>query len=188
MSLYYTCNTCSAHIEADTVRASALAYFDAIRSFKAEFMQVSSVDNIPRYGQVLMTKPGLLKWNYYPPTPVSIVIKGTTISYYDKELEEYSYTTANNTIINLLISDMKNTSIIDFVRIETVNNQKVVTIHDKKSEVQAEIIFDMNPITIVKLNISNPDSTTSIQFYNISNNIPIDKREFKHDISHYYSE
>uniref|UniRef100_UPI0030846FA7 Outer membrane lipoprotein carrier protein LolA n=1 Tax=Ehrlichia ruminantium (strain Gardel) TaxID=302409 RepID=UPI0030846FA7 len=176
-----------ADIRVDTIK-NALTYFDAVRSFKAEFIQISSTDNIPRYGQVLMRKPGLLKWNYYPPTPVSIIIKGKTISYYDRELEEYSYTTINSPIINLLSSDMKNISTIDFVNIDTVNNQKIVTLYDKKSESQAEVIFNINPITIVGLNISNPDSTTSIQFYNISSNIPIDKAEFKHDISHYYSE
>ncbi|GAT76668.1 putative exported protein [Ehrlichia ruminantium] len=189
LNSYYICNAYSINTKTDnTVRTNSLTYFDAVRSFKADFMQISSSEDIPRYGYVLMKKPGLLKWDYYPPTPVSIVIKGTTISYYDRELEEYSYTIVNNPIIGLLSSDIKNISTIDFINIDTVNNQKIVTLHDKKSDLYAEVIFNTDPITIVGLNILNPDSKTSIQFYNISSNIPIDKREFKHDISHYYSE
>ncbi|CEI84776.1 outer membrane lipoprotein carrier protein LolA [Ehrlichia minasensis] len=169
----------------EEIKAEALSYFNAIHSLKAEFVQTSSTNNVAQYGMVIMKKPGLLKWDYYPPTPASIIIQGTTISYYDKELEEYSYSIINNPIINLLSSDIKNTEDIIFTNISTVDNNKIITLQDKKTQTQAVVIFNVNPITIAGLNIINPDFTIYIKFYNIQNNITIKKSEFKHNTYHY---
>ncbi|AHX04258.1 outer membrane lipoprotein carrier protein LolA [Ehrlichia japonica] len=160
-------------------------YFNAIHSFKAEFIQTNSINNATQYGMVIMKKPGLLKWDYYPPTPASIIIQGTNVSYYDKELEEYSYSIINNPIINLLSSNIQNTKDIIFLNISTVDNKKIITIQDQKNQLQADVIFNIHPTEIVGLNIANPDSITYIKFYNIQNNITIAETEFKHNTSYY---
>ena len=169
----------------EAVKLESLTYFNAIHSFKAEFIQTNSINNATQYGIVMMKKPGLLKWDYYPPTPASIIIQGTTVSYYDKELEEYSYSIINNPIINFLSSNIQNTKDIIFVNISTVDNKKVITIQDQKTGSQADVIFNIHPIAIVGLNIANPDSITYIKFYNIQNNVTITETEFRHNTSYY---
>ncbi|AHC39553.1 LolA family protein [Ehrlichia muris] len=169
----------------EAVKVESLTYFNAIHSFKAEFIQTNSINNATQYGIVMMKKPGLLKWDYYPPTPASIIIQGTTVSYYDKELEEYSYSIINNPIINFLSSNIQNTKDIIFVNISTVDNKKVITIQDQKTGLQADVIFNIHPIAIVGLNIANPDSITYIKFYNIQNNVTITETEFRHNTSYY---
>ncbi|AAZ68877.1 LolA family protein [Ehrlichia canis] len=169
----------------EKIKVEALSYFNTIHSFKAEFVQTNSANNVAQYGTLIMKKPGLLKWDYYAPTPASIIIQGTTISYYDKELEEYSYAIVNNPIINLLSSDIKNIEDIIFTNISTVDNNKIITLQDKKTQILAAVVFNVNPITIVGLNIINPDSTIYIKFYNIQNNITIEESEFKHNTFYY---
>ncbi|ABD45426.1 outer membrane lipocarrier LolA family protein [Ehrlichia chaffeensis str. Heartland] len=169
----------------ETIKEELLSYFSAIHSFKAEFVQTSSANNDIQHGMVFMKKPGLLKWDYYPPTPASIIMHGRTISYYDKELEEYSYSIINNPIINLLSSDIKDIKDIIFLNTSTTDSKKVITIQDQKTALLADIIFNTNPITIVGLNIASPDSITYIKFYNIQNNITIKDTEFKHSTSYY---
>ena len=175
-NVFYSFNVYSS----EEIKLKALPYFNAINSFKAEFVQTNSANNTVQYGIALMKKPGLLKWDYYPPIPISIIIKETIISYYDKELEEYSYSKINNPIIKSLSSDIKNIPNIEFLDINTVDNKKVVTIKDTETDMQADIIFNTDPISIVGLNISTSDSTTYVQFYNIQNNIIIKESEFKH--------
>ncbi|WDM85487.1 outer membrane lipoprotein carrier protein LolA [Ehrlichia sp. JZT12] len=167
----------------EEVKLEALPYFNAVKSFKAEFVQTNSANHTVQYGTVLMKKPGLLKWDYHPPTPISIIIRESIISYYDKEFEEYSYSTINNPIIRVLSSDIKHIENIEFININTIDNQKVVTIKYTKADIQADIIFNIDPISIIGFNISNSDSVTYIQFYNIQNNTTIEDKEFKHTYS-----
>ncbi|KJV63422.1 MULTISPECIES: LolA family protein [Ehrlichia] len=169
----------------EAIKVESLMYFNAIHSFKAEFIQTNSINNATQYGMVMMKKPGLLKWDYYPPTPASIIIQGATVSYYDKELEEYSYSIINNPIINFLSSNIQNTKDIIFVNISTFDNKKVITIQDQKTQLQADVIFNIHPTAIVGLNIANPDSITYIKFYNIQNNVTITETEFRHNTSYY---
>ena len=182
---FVMCSFSTHSYSSETIKVQSLMYFNAIHSFKAEFIQTNSINNTAQYGMVLMKKPGLLKWDYYSPIPVSIIIQGTTVSYYDKELEEYSYSIINNPIINLLSSNIQNTKDIIFLNISTANDKKIITVQDQKTQLQADVIFNIHPIAIVGLNIANPDSITYIKFYNIKNNITITETEFKHNTSYY---
>ncbi|MGN7618776.1 MAG: LolA family protein [Ehrlichia sp.] len=164
----------------EEVKLQALQYFNAVHSFKAEFVQTNSTSSAVQYGIALMKKPGLLKWDYHPPIPISIIIREATISYYDKELEEYSYSIINNPIISILSTDIQHIENIEFLNINTIDNTKIVTVKYAKADIQADIIFSTDPISITGFNVSTPDSTTYIQFYNIQNNIIIKETELKH--------
>ncbi|QXK91643.1 outer membrane lipoprotein carrier protein LolA [Neoehrlichia mikurensis] len=149
-----------------------------ILSFKADFTQIN-YDNSIQQGFVIMLKPGFLKWNYYPPTHISIVIKKKIITYYDKELKEYTYAPANNPIFDLLSNNVSN--IINFNCINVVNypNTQIATIKDLSTNSIIKVTFNKIPIAITKLSINYPSQQDiTIKFDNIITNQFISKKEF----------
>ncbi|KJV69480.1 outer membrane lipoprotein carrier protein LolA [Candidatus Neoehrlichia procyonis] len=151
--------------------------FNRILSFKANFTQINP--NSIQHGFVIMLKPGFLKWNYYPPTHISIVIKKKVITYYDKELKEYTYAPVNNAILDLLSNNISSIPNINCVNITSYANIETATIKDFNTNSIIKVTFNKIPIAITELSISSPSQqNTIIKFNNIITNQPISKKEF----------
>lgn len=77
-------------------------YLDSIRTMRSKFYQVGADGSISR-GVISMMRPGRLRIEYAPPTPALIVADGKWLIYYDKELEEPSYVSIDDTLAGFLI-------------------------------------------------------------------------------------
>lgn len=65
-------------------------YLNAISTLSSRFMQVTSQGHFAQ-GQFLMARPGRMRIDYDPPTPVLIVSDGTWVMYKDEELDQISH-------------------------------------------------------------------------------------------------
>ena len=61
-----------------------------IKILKAHFVQVSS-NGAYAEGEAYVDRPGHLRFDYDPPTPVLIIANGLSLLYYDKELKEATF-------------------------------------------------------------------------------------------------
>jgi outer membrane lipoprotein-sorting protein len=77
------------------------AYLKVIESIKADFSQVAPSGDVSE-GVFYMKRPGKMRWEYKPPTPILLVADGKTITYYDAELEQVSYIDIEDTIAGFL--------------------------------------------------------------------------------------
>lgn len=68
----------------------AQKYLNAISTMRAKFLQVTSQGQYAQ-GEFLMSRPGRMRIDYDPPTPVLIVSDGTFVMYKDEELDQRSY-------------------------------------------------------------------------------------------------
>lgn len=68
----------------------AQKYLNAISTMRAKFLQVTSQGQYAQ-GVFLMSRPGRMRIDYDPPTPVLIVSDGTFVMYKDEELGQRSY-------------------------------------------------------------------------------------------------
>lgn len=80
------------------------AYLNAITTMKAEFMQFASTGEVAQ-GTFYMRRPGRLRIEYLPPSPVLIVGDGHRLIYYDKDLQTANMTPIDDTLAGLLVRE-----------------------------------------------------------------------------------
>lgn len=79
-------------------------YLDGITTMKADFLQVASTGDVAQ-GTFYMRRPGKLRIDYAPPSPVLIVADGHRLIYYDKELETVNMVPIEDTMAAFLVRE-----------------------------------------------------------------------------------
>lgn len=84
---------------ADIARVEA--YLSTISSIVANFSQTSA-DGSAGTGKFYLKRPGKMRWQYNPPTPILLVSDGKTVTYYDAGLDQISYIGVDDTLAGFL--------------------------------------------------------------------------------------
>ncbi len=79
-------------------------YLNSIRTMKARFLQVSSNGEYAE-GDIRLSRPGKLRLDYAPPVPILILVTGSVVLYYDKELKQAQYIGTDQTPAAILVKD-----------------------------------------------------------------------------------
>ncbi len=95
----------------------ALGYLNTISTLRARFVQVSSNGTYAE-GQVLVQRPGRMRFDYDPPVPALLIANGRTLLFYDRELKEASFLPLAETPLWFLIREQVQLS--DDMRVEKV--------------------------------------------------------------------
>lgn len=130
-------------------------YLNSIDTAVAEFMQVAP-DGTISTGMFYLDRPGHLRWQYEPPTPVLIIADGDRLIYYDYELEQVSYLDIEDTLAGFLARDT-----IDFsgdvqaVKLEEEAQAVRVTLERRGDPDQGQLtlIFTERPMILRKLEV-----------------------------------
>lgn len=79
-------------------------YLNTLDTIVADFSQVAP-DGSLASGTFYLSRPGKMRWQYAPPTPVLMVMNGSTLVYYDHELEQVSHIPVDDTMASFLARD-----------------------------------------------------------------------------------
>lgn len=90
----------SAQDKADIARAED--YLNAVNTLKARFLQVSPNGSSVE-GDAYLSRPGRLRMQYDPPSPLLVVADGTFLIVHDKQLGEPSYIPLGSTPAGILV-------------------------------------------------------------------------------------
>ncbi len=92
-------------------------YLNSFESLKADFVQVSSKGGMAQ-GQMLISKPGKLRFEYAPPNPLLIVSDGRWLTIKDKVKEKGDQFPLSSTPLRLVVAPqidlLAETDVIDF--------------------------------------------------------------------------
>ena len=88
--------------QADVARIAA--YLNDVRSMKARFIQVGPNGELAQ-GDLYLRRPGRLRFEYDPPSPLLLVADGFWLILQDKELEQVSRWPVNDTPLGVLVAD-----------------------------------------------------------------------------------
>jgi len=77
------------------------SYISGISTIQAKFNQVAP-DGSVQTGTFYLQRPGKMRWQYNPPTPVLLVSDGDTITYYDSDLGQVNYIALDDTLAGFL--------------------------------------------------------------------------------------
>ncbi|MCH8137513.1 MAG: outer membrane lipoprotein carrier protein LolA [Proteobacteria bacterium] len=90
----------SAADKADIARIER--YLNSISTMRARFLQVAANDELSQ-GWVFISRPGKLRVEYDPPTPVLIIGDGSWLIYHDSELEQTTYRSLESSLAGFLV-------------------------------------------------------------------------------------
>lgn len=76
-------------------------YLSSLTSIVADFSQVAPDGGLTG-GKFFLKRPGKMRWQYDPPTPILMVANGSQMTYYDYELEQVSHIPIDSTLAGFL--------------------------------------------------------------------------------------
>lgn len=79
-------------------------YFNGLTTMRSTFLQASSTGLVAR-GVVWLQRPGRMRFEYAPPSPVLITADGLWLTYQDNELEQTTQIPLNASPLAVLVSD-----------------------------------------------------------------------------------
>ncbi|MDA0781554.1 MAG: outer membrane lipoprotein carrier protein LolA [Rickettsiales bacterium] len=157
-------------------------YLNAIKTLVAPFTQTSSDDGNAD-GTFYLSRPGKLRWEYNPPTPILIIAKGSLLTYYDSELNQISHISLDDGLSGFLTREnisfgSNDISILKF----TKENGKIeITISQKQKEEEGNLTLRFSDETAKLLGMTVTDAigkTTTIDFITLVYDKPISTKLF----------
>jgi len=146
---------------ADT-KASDLAriekYMNNLRTMSAHFFQSSS-DGSEAQGTLYLSRPGKLRVQYDPPTPILIVSDGSQVHYYDSELGQVSTVGLSSTPAAVLVRESyKLGTDIRVVKYERGPGAIRVTLEDAKNPDAGKLTltFQDDPLVLKQWRVIDP--------------------------------
>ena len=151
-------------------------YLSGVHTISSDFIQAAPNGDISN-GKFFLERPGKLRMEYLPPTPVLMVTSGGQIVYYDKELDQITRIPLESTLVGFLARDtvkFDHTVIItDCERgDETVSISLVQTQRPKDGSLTLE--FSDNPLALRRMVVKDSGGQiTTVALNNAHFNFPL---------------
>lgn len=148
-----------------------------IHTLKARFLQAASTGEMAE-GTVYLSRPGRLRVEYDPPTPVLVVANGSYFTFVDTKLKQLSYLGLDATPAGILLR--KNVSFSgEDIRIRTVEEGPGVTeitLISKKDPTAGSLtlVFSLRPFALAQWRVTDAQGiATTVTLQNPETGIPL---------------
>jgi outer membrane lipoprotein-sorting protein len=157
-------------------------YLNEMKSLRADFLQVSSNGAVAT-GKLLMQRPGKMRFEYDPPSPIMLLADGYFLKYIDKDLEQVTHIWLEDTPIGFLLKDDLKLSGSIAVTTFSRNTNLLTTTLTKSKESEkgtVSLVFSDKPLSLKKWVIKDAQGiTTTITLNNRERPIKIDPALFE---------
>ena len=130
---------------------------NTLTTMDSRFIQLSG--GAIAQGRIRLSRPGRIRIDYEPPTPVRIVASGRFMLYYDSDLEQVSYVPVSRTPAYFLLRDevdlSEGVTITRFERDAATIRVSAVQ-KDKSENGTLTVVFEDNPLRLVKWEVIDP--------------------------------
>ena len=138
----------SAEDRADIARVEE--YFNGITSMRSNFLQASSTGNVAK-GMVWLRRPGRMRFEYDPPSPILITSDGNILTYQDLELKQTNQIPLFSSPLSVLVDEdvrFGEELIVDEVRKES--NVLRITVRQRSEPGQGYVtlVFQDRPLSL----------------------------------------
>ncbi len=170
----------SAKDKADVSRVEDL--LNSIRTLQAHFTQLSDNGGTAE-GVFYLQRPGRLRFEYEPPTPILIVGTGDTIVFYDSRLGQVTYVPIKSTPLAFLADDKVSFSgATVVVRVDREPGALAITLGDAKKRRNGTVtlIFSDSPLRLRMWRITDDQGkVTTIALSRTRINVTLDAELFR---------
>jgi len=133
-------------------------YLNDIKTMRARFVQVSS-NGAYAEGAVYVDRPGHMRFDYDPPSPVLMIANGLSLLYYDRELKEATFLPLWETPLWFLIRDeVRLDENVEVVAIEQALGILRITLRDPDTPDAGAVtlVFSDGPLVLRKWELTDP--------------------------------
>ncbi len=155
--------------------AQADAYLDQVATLKAHFLQVAQ-DGSTAEGTLYLSRPGRMRLDYDPPTPILVVASGGTLVYYDAKLGQVSYVDLDSTLAGVLVQPQVHLD-QGALKVESVVRQPgvVYITVDKRDDPRSgriTLVFSESPLQLRQWKVVDAQGqTTTVSLYDAETGI-----------------
>ena len=145
----------TAHAASATPQQIAFAeeYLNNLKTIASEFIQEAPSGDIST-GTFYLSRPGKLRWQYNPPVPILIVVNKGSVAYYDAELDEVTYLSAESENKALRIT---------FALKEKPDEGSMTLVFEEAPFLLRKIEIADAAKNITKINLNNPQMGVAIE-------------------------
>jgi len=151
-------------------------YLNSIKSLEARFIQVAPDGSVAE-GRVLMRRPGRMRFEYDPPTPILMVADGTWFIFHDKQLKQTSHVPLGSTPLAILVQEtieLDKSARIE--RLERTPGALRLTLSDPKKPKDGRIVlvFADQPLALKQWVVQDANGNqTTVALSQMQANIPL---------------
>jgi outer membrane lipoprotein-sorting protein len=161
----------------------ALGYLNRIGTLRARFVQISS-NGAYAEGQVLLERPGKMRFDYDPPVPALLIANGLSLLYFDRELKEASFLPLWETPLWFLLrEEVKLSDDMHVEKVEQARGALRVSLRDASNPDIGEVtlVFQDEPLALRKWQIVDAQGvTTEVSLVNPEFGVAIAAGSFEH--------
>ncbi|MEN3975315.1 outer membrane lipoprotein carrier protein LolA [Emcibacter sp. SYSU 3D8] len=158
--------------------AAVQSYLKGITTLRARFQQVAPNRQVSA-GTMSLQKPGKLRFEYTPPTPILVVSDGTVITLIDYDLKQVTRWPINDTPLRPLVrSDFMFGEDVEVLGIKRNAQWINVAISDPKKRDEGSMLltFSRNPLTLTEWQVLDErGQTTIVTLDDLQTNVPLEK-------------
>ncbi|MDO8607546.1 MAG: outer membrane lipoprotein carrier protein LolA [Phaeospirillum sp.] len=171
----------SDHDRADIGRAED--YLNGITTLKARFLQVSP-NGVSVEGDAYLSRPGKLRMQYDPPSPLLVVADGSFLIIHDRQLGEPSYLPLNSTPAGILVRANVKLNADDVAVTRVVRLPGVVRISLAEAEDPAAgeitLVFSDAPFILRQWQVRDTQNqVTTVSLFEAQNGLTLDPKLFE---------
>ena len=158
-------------------------YFNSFQSLKGDFTQVSPRGNSVK-GLIFLSKPGKLRFDYSPPSPLLIASDGTWLTIKNKTKEKGDQVPLSSTPLRLIVSSKLNLlSDTAILGVESAGGFTTLTLADKNENVNSGsmiLVYDQTKNELQQwIIVDGKGQRTTVQLENLQMNVALDPKLFK---------
>lgn len=158
-------------------------YLNGITTLKARFLQVSD-NGAQAEGTAYLNRPGKLRLQYDPPSPLLVVADGTFLIVHDKTLDNPSYIPLGSTPAGVLVREHVALDKGDLAVTKVVHQPGLVAVTvveaDDAASGSITLIFTERPFLLRQWRVVDAQGqTTSVSLYDVTTGIALDAKLFE---------
>lgn len=171
----------SAEDKADIARAET--YLNGVTTLKARFLQ-SAPNGVTTEGDAFLSRPGRLRLQYDPPSPLLVLADGTFLIVHDRELGEPSYVPLGQTPAGVLVQPNLHliggaVTVTRVARLPGVVRISAVETEDPASG-EITLVFSDHPFELKQWQVRDAQhQVTTVSLFDVRTGLPLDAKLFQ---------
>lgn len=161
-------------------REKVETYLNNIHDLRAGFEQ-KAPDETLASGDFYLKRPGKMRWEYNPPTPILMVTRGDYLTYYDYDLDQVSDIPIEDTLLRLLAEENLTFSdeLIEILDEKIENGIYSITIAQKEKPGSLTLYFSVDPQQWLGFTVMDATAQeTQVSLDNIQTDITLEEGVF----------
>ena len=158
------------------------AYLNGLRALRARFLQVAPDGGITE-GNAWIERPGRMRFEYDPPSPLLLVAGNGGGMFYDKTLKQVTFFPLSSTPLGILLSDtLRLAGEVTISGVARMPGQIQVSMFRTKSpgDGSLTLVFADNPLSLRQWAITDPQQReTTVSLFNVTLGGHFDQKLFE---------